>query len=247
MNDIMILLNKKKQLTNDTLCEKLHCSISTLRRDLMNLEKRGLVHRFHGGVILNVASNNEYAHIYRESSNIQAKQKIAALAKDFTGTGMCIFLDSSSTVQQICKYLKELSNLVVITNGLKTAIELSEGGNDTLKTFIIGGEIKPNSTAVISSTYESIFNSFQFDLAIFSCRGIDQHGVYEASFSQAKVKKEMMEKAKQTILLVDHSKFDSSHFFKIGDFENYNAIITDQKPEKEYLTISEEHDVEILW
>lgn len=57
----------------------------------------------------------------------------------------------------------------------------------------------------------------------------------------------MMEKAKQTILLVDHSKFDSSHFFKIGDFENYNAIITDQKPEKEYLTISEEHDVEILW
>ncbi len=183
----------------------------------------------------------------REASNIKEKRIIADLAQDFIASGMCIFLDSSSTVQQLVPLLKSIPNLVVITNGLKIALDLSEGKSEALKVFIIGGEVKINSSAVISNTYESLFNSFQFDLAFFSCRGLDLEGVYEASFSQAQVKKEMMKKSKQTILLIDHTKFDSSHFFKIGSFTDYDALITDCEPKQEYLTVFDEQDLETVY
>lgn len=247
LNDILDFLGKKKQASNKDLCQNLHCSISTLRRDLLKLEERGVIKRTHGGAILTTPTNTEFSHVFREASNIKEKRIIAELAQDFIGPGMCIFLDSSSTVQQLVPLLKTIPNLVIITNGLKIALELNEGQNETLKVFIIGGEVKTNSSAVISNTYESVFNSFQFNLAIFSCRGVDSDGVYEASFSQAQVKKEMMDKSKQTILLVDDTKFDSSHFFKIGDFKDYNALITNLEPSKDYLEIFEKSDLEVLY
>lgn len=245
--EILTLLHQKKKLSNQQLCDSLHCSISTLRRDLLRLEDRGLVKRTYGGVMLNVATNSEYSSIYREGSDIKEKKIIADLARDFVGPGMCIFLDSSSTVLQLCKYLKEIPNLVVVTNGLKNALALSEGNNEGLSVFILGGEIKNNSTAVINSSYDSLFSAFQFDLALFSCRGIDERGIYEANFSQAKVKMEMMHKAKKTLLLADSSKFGSSHFFKIGDFKNYEAIITDAEPAAIYHDLCEDSDIELVY
>lgn len=245
--EILNLLRQKKKLSNQQLCQTLHCSVSTLRRDLVRLEARGLVKRTYGGVMLNVTTNNDYASIYREGSSTKEKKIIADLARDFVGPGMCVFLDPSSTVLPLCPYLKKIPNLVVVTNGLKNALALSEGENEGLSVFIIGGEIKNNSTAVINSSYDSLFSAFQFDLAIFSCRGIDERGIYEANFSQAKVKKEMMAKAKKTLLLADSSKFDSSHFFKIGDFKDYEALITDKKPPEAYQRICDDSEIELIW
>lgn len=54
-----------------------------------------------------------------------------------------------------------------------------------------------NSNAISPSGQDPVFESFRFDLAFFSCRGIDQDGIYETSFSQANLKKEMMQRAKQ--------------------------------------------------
>ncbi len=156
------------------------------------------------------------------------------IAKDFVGTGMCLFLDSSSTVQQLIPSLIKIPNLVIITNSLKTASLLSESNNESLKVFIVGGEIKMNTNSVIPSNQDPIFDSFRYDLAFFSCRGMDEEGIYEANFSQANLKKEMMQRAKQKILLVDDSKFDSSHFFKIGNYSDYDAIITNQEPRAIY-------------
>lgn len=244
---IMTLLAKKKQMKNTQLCDLLHCSLSTLRRDLLILEDQNLLKRTHGGVLLTPQTNTEYDNRIRMVSHVKEKEYIAEIAQTFVGPGMCLFLDSSSTVLQICPYLKEIPNLLVITNGLQTALALNNGGSQDVKTFILGGEIKPHTTSVISDTYDSIFESFQFDLAIFSARSIDENGVYEASFSQAKVKKEMMKQAKNTLLLMDNSKFNTSHFFKIGNFLQYNAIITNQEPDKSYQDIAKQNDIELLW
>lgn len=219
LDDIMAIVNTKKKISNTELCLTLHCSLSTLRRDLIQLEKLEQIKRIHGGVMINASNNTEFPNIFREESNLSEKKAVAEIAQDFIGPNMCIFLDSSSTVQQLCPYLRDVSNLVVITNGLKTALELSEGTNNLNSVFIIGGEIKPNSSSVINDTYETMLNLFKFDLAIFSCWGIDRAGVYEANYSQAKVKKEMMNRAKKSILLVDDSKFDSTHFFQISSFK----------------------------
>lgn len=245
--EILEILGKKKFVRNTELCEMLHCSTSSIRRALVSLEQQNLIMRVRGGAMLTQASNVEFSHSYREGTNLTNKKRIVDLAADFIGPGMCLFLDSSSTVQQIIDVIVTIPNLVVITNSLKTATLLSESNNESLKIFITGGEIKMNSKSIFPSGQDPVFESFRFDLAFFSCRGIDEEGIYEASFSQANLKKEMMQRAKQKILLVDDSKFDSTHFFKIGNFNDYDAIITNQTPTKNYLTLFEEQKIDILY
>ncbi len=245
--EILDILTKKKFIRSAELCEQLHCSTSSIRRALIRLENKNLVVRIHGGVSLIQDANIEFAYTYREETNITKKKEIVHIAKDFVGTGMCLFLDSSSTVQQLIPSLIKIPNLVIITNSLKTASLLSESNNESLKVFIVGGEIKMNTNSVIPSNQDPIFDSFRYDLAFFSCRGMDEEGIYEANFSQANLKKEMMQRAKQKILLVDDSKFDSSHFFKIGNYSDYDAIITNQEPRAIYPKLIEQNGSELLF
>ena len=245
--EILAILAKKKFMRTTELAESLHCSISSIRRALIALEKQKVVMRVRGGVMLTKESNIEFSHTYREGTNPDKKKQMVALVKDFIGPNMCLFLDSSSTVQQVIDVIITIPNLVVITNSLKTALLLSESNSESLKVFITGGEIKLNSTSVFPSAQDPVYESFRFDLALFSCRGIDADGVYEASFNQANLKKEMMRRAKQNILLVDDSKFDSTHFYKISNYHDYDAIITNQAPEQTYLDLFENKQIELLY
>lgn len=245
--EILDYLIQHKDVTHTQLCKKLHCSLSTLRRDLIRLEEKKLVRRVRGGVVLNENSNIEYSHSYRKSINIPQKKIIGELVRDFISPGMCLFLDSSSTVYQLIPYILGIPNLIVITNGLRNALLLSESDNGTIKVYMTGGEVKINTSTVISSDTDFITESFHFNIAIFSCRGIDQKGIYEASFSQAQMKRKMMEKADQKILLADSSKFQSTHFFKIGTFSDYDAIVTDKEPNQTYEAICEKNNVELIY
>ncbi|MFX3701707.1 DeoR/GlpR transcriptional regulator, partial [Streptococcus suis] len=76
--------------------------------------------------------------------------KIAELAKDFIVTGMCIYLDSSTTVSELCPYLANIDNLIIFTNVLNTAQLLADLANPTMKIFISGGEVKHHSASVIN-------------------------------------------------------------------------------------------------
>ncbi|MBM7709787.1 DeoR/GlpR family DNA-binding transcription regulator [Enterococcus lemanii] len=245
--EILTILQKKKHISNKELCEILHCSISSLRRSLIILEEKNIVTRVRGGVMLSQFPNLEYSHSFREETNVIEKKKIISIAKDFVGPGQCIFLDSSSTVQQLIPFITQVPNLVIITNSLKTATLLSESNNESFKIFITGGEINMNSSSVIPSSNDSIYSSFYYDLAFFSCRGLNEDGIYEASFNQATIKKEMMSRAKQKVLLADNTKFDSTHFFKISNFSDYDTIITNKEPNDTYIDLIEKSGSEIIY
>ncbi len=81
-------------------------------------------------------------------------------------------------------------------------------------------------------------------LLFCSARGIDEEYVYEASFSQAIAKKSIIDKAKETILLIDSSKFRMSGFFKINNLKQYKTIISDKLPDESLLTSAEKYEVE---
>lgn len=235
LNEILEYLQRKKQATNEELCSYLHCSISTLRRDLIKLEQQGLIGRMHGGAMLISSINHEFSFGFREGNETKEKQIIASLARDFIAPGMCIFLDSSSTVMTIVPQLKEISDLIVITNGLQLAVELANNANPTHKMYVLGGELKNNSNAIFSNNQESIFKSIRFDLALFSSLGIDETGIYETRLSQVTVKQQIMQNSKSSILLIDHTKFNQSHFCKLAEYADFDALVTDERPPENLL------------
>ena len=58
-NDIMRLLRKNKELTIKEICTKLYCSPATVRRDLVELERQGLLKRSFGGAVLSEDFSNQ--------------------------------------------------------------------------------------------------------------------------------------------------------------------------------------------
>lgn len=158
---------------------------------------------------------------------------------------MCIYLDSSTTVYELCPFLCDIEHLIIFTNGLNTALRLAEYGNPTMKIFITGGEVKHFSSSVVNLDIEnSLLNHFNVDIAFCSARGIDESNVYEVSLSQAVSKKRIIDKAKETILLIDSSKFEVTGFFKINDLKKYKAIISDKLPSPKILAAAEALDIE---
>lgn len=228
---ILEILKSKKTISNEKLCSQIFCSPATLRRDLIQLEKMGLIRRYRGGVSIVMGANTEYSYTFRDMENRQAKENIAMLTLNFLQSGMSLFLDSSSTVLNVCPFLKEYNNITVVTNGISTAFYLLE--NACADTYIAGGYIKPGSSSIVGELSGRFIENFQADLALLSCRGADENGIYEADHQQALIKQKMMKNAKSTLLLCDSSKFGHSYFFRLGAYQDFEAVITEKAlPEK---------------
>ncbi|HEY5584664.1 MAG TPA: DeoR/GlpR family DNA-binding transcription regulator [Ruminiclostridium sp.] len=245
LDNIIDILRSKKHVSAAYLCEKLYASPSTIRRDILELEKSSIVIRTHGGVTLIPSSNIEYSYIFREMENKEEKNYICNLALDFISNGYAVFLDSSSTVSNICPILQKYTNLTIVTNGVKTALELAQ--IDSITTYIAGGQLKLGSTSVIGELTGNFIDNFHADLSIISCRGINEDGAYEANQMQALVKQHMINNSTATILLCDSSKFNQSHFYKLSSFKNIEAVITDKQPSSKILNSILKEGCEVLY
>lgn len=96
-------------------------STSSLRRDLVDLEEKGLIQRAFGKIKLLNQENLEFTWGYRENNNLIAKEKICKIASSFIDDNDAIFMDPSTTTINILNYVKNISGLKIITNSLKAA------------------------------------------------------------------------------------------------------------------------------
>lgn len=241
---IMKVLEKKNVITTRELEELLYSSTSTIRRDLLELEKQGRIIREHGEVKLVRPKNIDYSYESRLDDQVKSKELIAEVASFFIGANQAVFMDSSSTTSFLLPYLSEITNLQVITNAVDLAPELNKMPNVSL--FITGGEVSHGTNSILGNFAVDFLEKFYTDIAIFSCRGIDENGSYEADYNQALIKQKMMKNTKKAILLVDSTKFNSPHFFKLAYFDQIDYIITDKKPNAAFLEKVSE-TCEVVW
>jgi transcription regulator len=207
------------------LCKRLYASRSTIRRDLISLEEDGIIKRAHGYVSLIVKSAKESPINMRQIENLDKKQSVARKTDSLIKDGMVLFLDSSSTVCQLAPILKTKQNITVITNGINIANELSHAQN--LTCFLCPGVLKHQSLSIVGEFTSAFIKNFHAELAILSCKAIQEKGVFEGDDSQGLVKKSMMENADKTILLCDTTKENAVGFFKTSDFDKLSCLISD--------------------
>ena len=76
---IVDLIRVRRSVQVTELSEALNTSVSTIRRDLLEIEEQGLIQRVHGGAILRAPAQeeNEPAALLRADQNAEAKQRIA--------------------------------------------------------------------------------------------------------------------------------------------------------------------------
>lgn len=116
---------------------------------------------------------------------------IADIASIFIGSGMCIFVDSSSTAKALLPYISNLSNLVIITNGLNTAYKLLQTCRLDNRVYIIGGKAIKDAESVIGDYGNEFLKLFRIDLCLFSSTAIDEHGFMKQIFLKHYLKRKL--------------------------------------------------------
>ena len=242
--ELMERIKEKKALPLEALAKEVAYSVSTIRRDVMLLEEVGLVKLEKGMVKLVVSTAREKHYKLRSLEHTHGKGAIAKLCQDFLADGMSIFMDSSSTVLQVCKVVAQYKDITVITNGVEIAYELMQYPN--VEVFIAGGYIKPHTSSIIGEPAIHYLEQFNFDLAFLSCAGIDDKRIYEASLQQTYVKRGVMARTKVNVLLCDSSKTYKSYKYTLGTLQEIDYLLMDEVPPKAIVEVAEKMDCEVV-
>ncbi len=207
-----------------------YCDVSetTIRRDLAILEKSGVIERKYGGAVVVDSSIAEPPYRLREHDNPDIKSRLAELACGLVRNGELIFMDTSSTVNSMtaCRRLDDCGQITVVSNCIKTVMQLSARRNFTV--YCSGGKMRDNSNSILGVHADRFFDHFYADTAFLSCRGLDiSAGITEASEEEAQLKRKLLSRARQTVLLCDSSKIGKSYSCFVADLSCIDILITD--------------------
>lgn len=223
---IMEILGKFENISLEELSRKLFISLPTLRRDLIKLEKKGLIIRGYGKV--SPAKNPADIKIpfsLRETEQNKAKTQMAKIAAEHVKDGYTIMLDASTSAYCIVPYLAEYKNIIVITSGAKTALLLAQYGISNICT---GGRMINKSFSYIGNDAIKTISGYNADVAIFSCRGLSDDGTpSDTSAEENDVRRAMIRRAKKKILLCDSKKLGNVYLNNLCEPEELNEIISD--------------------
>jgi len=225
LDHIIAHLRRTQTATVKTLAARIYASEATVRRDLNELERRGLIKRVHGGAVLLDGANRELPLYLREQQNVEAKRSIAAKAAQYITDGQVIFLDASSTVMFLVKYFEAFETLTIVTNGMKNAQELSGLQH---KVYCTGGLLLHNSSAYVGDYAVEFVRNFNADLFFFSSRGVSDDGrITDASSEETYVRKVMFEQSKTRVFLCDESKRGQTFCYNLCSVSQTDAFITE--------------------
>lgn len=216
------------------LASRLGVSEMTVRRDLADLEKEGVIRRIHGGAVSARGRSYEPPLILRETENQDAKRKIGKLAASLIADGDSIALDTGSTTLEIAQNLVGRRNLTVVTSSLHIANILYS--QPDIRLILSGGIVRLGEASLIGDLAKYTYQNLYVDRLFLGVGAIDaRSGLTEYNWDDALVKQAMIGSAKEVILVADVSKFNRVAFARVGPLNAIHQIVTDHRPSRELL------------
>lgn len=211
-------INLTGMVSVSDLVKKLKTSESTIRRDLTVLDKQGLIKKVHGGAVSvdNESSKNDHKIEMRKCINNDEKTKIAHYAANLVKDGDIIYIDAGTTTERMIDFLNA-KDVTVVTNGIRQAQKLIAKG---IRTFILGGEIKCITEAVVGDKAIEELKKFNFSKGFFGVNGVtNDNGYTTPDINEAMVKKAAMESCVKTFILADESKIEKTSFVTFAEID----------------------------
>ena len=222
---ILNKLHKNKSVKVNNLSKEFNVSKETIRRDLEKLQNKNFLKKIHGGAVP-INKKEELSFNIRKKQNIKEKKEIVNKALNYINEGDTIFLDISSTAMFLARELKKIKNITIITNSAKIVTELAN--NKEITVISTGGILIPNSISFVGPHANSMVNNYFADKFFASCKGISaKYGATDSSDLEIEVKKNMVDRSSEVIILADYSKFKERGLSSFAELDKINKIISD--------------------
>lgn len=222
---ILGMLEQKKYTSVKNISDALYVSLPTVRRDLAELERRGMIIRSHGGARLPSEGHSQIPIGFRNAFNVGTKKMLCEAASKLIHDGDVIYIDPSSTFRYLAPYISERKGIIAVTSSIPTANALIEAG---IRTFCTGGELSEIALSFVGNYAEDFVRNFNFDVAFFSAYGINERGmIVDTSELEINLRRTAMKNSKRNVFVCSGEKFSLQTPFNLAPLSDMDTVITD--------------------
>ena len=238
-------VNAKSAVTVEELCEKFKISQPTVSRDLQMLNQAGKLIKTHGGAVsISTGLANEPSFTYRKTQFTEEKQRIAMKATEYIKSGETIIIDSGTTNFWMAEHLHNVADINVWTNDLHITLELIN--HDNVDITILGGKLRKQYYNTMGVLTNQLLGNIHVDKLFVGVDAINvESGLMVYSPEEAELKQLMVETAKETILVCDHSKFEKMALMSFCPIEKIQRIITGKETDPKVIQVIRKLNIDV--
>lgn len=230
------LLNERKEMKVDEIAQIFNTSLMTTRRDLQALEEKGYLERFHGGCRIKKKSRSAQGQEIME-----CRDRISRYAASLVNDGDSLFINGSMTASGILEYLCA-RQITVITNNAFAAGYIQK---EDIDMYLTGGQLKSH-IMVGDYCLRNLLSSY-VKKAFLGCTGISSNGEILCDIpSELGINETMISHAEEYYILADHTKIGKSMSAGSFSLQQKGTLITDTKADQTILQVLEQKGMRVI-
>lgn len=220
---------REKQLVKvSDLMKKFKVSDMTVRRDLDTLQKRGIIRKVYGGAVLATSAagaNQDVNMDVREGAFAGRKREIARRAVELIGPEDVIILDAGTTTLELARILPRHEDVVIVTNSIPIAHELSGKASSLL---LAGGIVRASTHSTVGPKTKDFLSDLRASKLFLGVSSLSlKEGLLNSNLYESEIKRTMIAAADQVIVLADSSKFEGASYHVFARWESVDTLVSD--------------------
>ena len=221
-------------------------STMTLRRDLQRLEEANAIFRIPGGAISvdAVVRSNEGAVSERIHYKAEEKLEIADKAVKLVEPQSCVFIDGGSTTTYFARALPD-DNFYVLTNAVLIAETVLRKHKPTVS--LLGGDLNKSNFITVGKTCLDFIENINIETAVMTATGFikDTWSFTCGGQAEADVKRRVIEKADNVIMLLDSSKVNKKTPYTFAHLTDVKCMVVDSAFPREVKNTMEQMGIKV--
>lgn len=232
--EILKIIEGKGRAEVPALASLFSVTEMTIRRDLIELSKRGLLERVHGGALIQDSRRGDESPVYeRLNERLEVKQLIGKAAARLVQDGETIFLGSGSTTMAVAEALADHRNITVFTNALNIVDALF---HYPVKVNLVGGSLRRTELSLIGDYAEKNIRGLRVSKVIIGIRGIDPvKGLTSDHMEELLTDQAILGISKTIIVVADQSKIGRIAAIRTAPITTISTIVTNKGGPKDVL------------
>ena len=241
---LLELIKDHESISLESLSEIMKVSLSTIRRDLDDLEQSGVIGLKAGKVRMIVPPGEEIPFALRAMVNQEEKSRIAKAALDLVQNGETVFIAGGSTALEFAYLLPGKRRLTVITHALRVASFLADKSG--IELIVLGGAVLADELTMHSHLTEWGASQFRASKLIYGVQAISlKHGLTLSRVIEVNTDRAIARNVDQIILLADHSKFGKVASCSTMPISDAHVIITGRELEPQIIADFEAANIQL--
>src|SRR3954447_15334660 len=210
------------------LTSLLDVSDMTVRRDLEELDRRGLVHKVHGGAVLATNSAEEPGFEAKSVRERPEKSALAVAAAGLVGPGQAVAIGAGATTSALATALASIPDIAVVTNSVRVAEAFTGTAGPARQTVVLTGGVRTPSDALVGPLADATIRSLHVDVLFLGVHGMDPvAGLTTPNLAEAETNRTFLGHAKKVIVVADHTKWRTVGLCTFGSLSAADVLVTD--------------------